>query len=272
MEQSSITGIAVAAVVGCGSLVIGYYLVPKIAAGLGEWKGEALQGGGPHYCDNYGNLKDELASTTSRDKSNVVIHGKISRHSESYKEKMHEGPAKQELSLCVTKGDPHRSYQSYSTYAMTSKTEVIITKESHAVPFTMTDKSKNSIIVKELHSSHGFEQSALELAAKYRQKQRWNDSYILKYGTTISVIGCAKLEGEKVVFYPKQMGEPVESFVSDIKMIKRSNTISFALKVVGISLLVISIIMFIHWVKKLIQRNSEPVQERAQGDKNNNSS
>ena len=275
MEQSSITGITVVAVAGCGSLVlvIGHYLVPKLAVGLGKWKGEALQGGGPHYCDDYGKLKNELDSTTSKDKSNVVIRGEVSRHNKSlsYKEEMHAGPAKQEISVCLKEGEPKRYYPSYSSYEyeMNSKTEIIVTKKSHAVPFTMTDKSNNSITVKELHSSYGFQHSsALKLAAENEQKESWNRSYILKYGSIISVIGHAKLEEGKVVFYPKEMGKPVDLFIKDSTMIKWSKTISRALSILGISLLAISIIMLIWpWVKKwLMQKNSEPVQERGDED------
>ena len=199
----------------------------------------------PPLYDDYAQLIADLP--TDRELSNIVIQGEIVKHADrldSNKTAMIEsGPAG--FMTCMGKATRLRTWwQKIVTIPehfkdTSSETAIPNLPLTFSVPFKIRDAKGNAIIVEKINMSQASPQRILHHDVQLDSCKIAYDSplsytthsdvkyNILLYGTTVAILGDAtkRLGNDEITFYPKEIGNNIESFTSTIKLYRGTDLV-----------------------------------------------
>ena len=199
----------------------------------------------PPSYDDYAQLIADLP--TDHGLSNIVIQGEIVKHadrSESNKTAMiKNGPAG--FMTCMGKVTRLRTWwQKIVTIPKhfkdtISETAIPDLPPTFSVPFKIKDAKGNTITVEKINMTQASPQRILHHDVQLHSREITHDSplsytthsdvkyNILLYGTTVAILGDAtkRLGNNEITFYPKEVGNNIESFTSTIKLYKGTDLV-----------------------------------------------
>ena len=199
----------------------------------------------PPLYDDYAQLIADLP--TDRELSNIVIQGEIVKHTDRPNSNetamIKNGPAG--FMTCMGKATRLRTlWQKIVTIPehfkdTNSETAIPDLPLTFSVPFKIRDAKGNPITVEKINMSQASPQHILHHDVQLHSREITHDSplsytthsdvkyNILLYGTTVAILGDAKkrLGNNEITFYPKEVGNNIESFTSTIKLYKGTDLV-----------------------------------------------
>ena len=200
----------------------------------------------PPSYDDYAQLIADLPR--DRELSNIVIQGEIVEHTDRPNSNetamIKNGPAG--FMTCMGKATrlPRTLWQKIVTIPehfkdTNSETAIPDLPLIFSVPFKIRDAKGNAIIVEKINMSQASPQRILHHDVQLDSCDMTYDSHlsyttrsdvkynVLLYGTTVAILGDAtkRLGNDEITFYPKEVGNNIESFTSTIKLYKGTDLV-----------------------------------------------
>uniref|UniRef100_A0A1X7SY95 Uncharacterized protein n=1 Tax=Amphimedon queenslandica TaxID=400682 RepID=A0A1X7SY95_AMPQE len=216
----------------------------------------------PRCNDDYVKLKKNLRAGTHN--TPVLVQGRVTEAQNKGHLRGIFDPAIHEIRTTMMKNDG-KSVAGKATKDTTRGYNAEISETIFSIPFHLQNKNiesankdKNIILtVIDIDKSQQF----TEVLQRWPDKSKEGENYyILPYGSTIAVLGAARLEGNEITIVPSKVGKSVQSLLPKESII-RSN----ALLVVGGVLIAVGIGFFVYKIWKA-RRAMDGGNRRDSGD------